>query len=138
MKTKKKLEAYSFVHVKTLTGPKALDELEGNERAQLMASLAAEMDASFKKPSDYFRHLAKELGETPDTQFLEKWSVLSGKKPAFDFWYYPASDDGSFHIAGVVQPHLPLIQGGVEADDEKLAAELQKAFDDRPEVDDDD
>jgi hypothetical protein len=140
--------AYSLKLHSSPTGPKEIDALTGARRDQFLAAAKGEMEgAPCKVPSDYFKYLAKESDEKPDTQHAELWTVTKeGKdKVLYDLWYFPSADNGKLFEAGSAKSAgVEIMDGTFEAPDggkkaEKLAEELQDPFDDREtEADDED
>jgi hypothetical protein len=135
---------YEFTLEAAPTGPEELDALKGTRREQFMVAAQDELGGSYKVPSDYFRELAEDLDEEPDTQRVELWSITEeGEDEAlFEMWYFPSADNGAVFKAGSAKPTgVQLIQGEFDAPEggkeaKKLADALQEPFDER--VDDED
>jgi hypothetical protein len=139
--------AFSFKLSASPKGPDEIDALTGPRREQFLAAAKGEMEGkACKKPSDYFRYMAKELEEEEDEQTAELWTVTKeGKdKAIFDLWYFPSADNGKVFEAGTTKSAgVEIIQGEFEAPAggkkaEKLAEELQDPFDDRDTEEDED
>src|SRR4051812_48972035 len=95
--------AYTFKLHASPRGTEELDALTGARRDQFIAAAKGEMEgAPCKKPSDYCRHVAEELGEEADDQYAELWTITKeGKdKPLFELWYFPPADNGAVFEAG--------------------------------------
>ena len=98
--------AFQFKLHSSPKGPKEIDALTGARRDQFLAAAKGEMDGkAVKKPSDYFKHLAESLGESPEEQSVELWTITKeGKdKALFELWYFPSADNGAVFEAGTAK-----------------------------------
>jgi hypothetical protein len=138
--------AFSFRLHSSPKGPDEIDALAGARRDQFLNAAKREMGKGCKKPSDYFRHMAAELDEDAEEQYVELWTITKeGKdKPVFDLWYFPSAESGAVYDAGTLKSAgVEIIKGEFEAPQggkrpEKLAEELQDPWDDRETEEDED